>query len=927
GNDTRHPSRARALEEEHNHGPLATPSPTDVGTLGGNDIRHPSRARAEDPEPDLRDLLQRVQRLEASSTSFPNGGTSETGPDLVARQSKLQDAQISVNKTRVIRWSHGLDASQSEFATIIACCMACTQPSGSGDGVSSLNTENETLVVQISNLLQKCKSVARSLKIGRPSKSLTGPGFGLDTPSRELADTLAMLYFKSFESTHRILHVPTFWTEYQRYWDHPENASMGLRLKVLLVLGIGSSLYKPKDTDTGLRNMVHQWIYAAQMWLPGPLEKDRLDIHGLQIHCLAILAREIFSIGGDLVWMSMGSLVHRAMQIGLHRDPQYLPPMSVMQAEIRRRLWATILEMLVQSSLDSAMPPRMSVDEFDTAAPSNINDNEIDDSTTVLRPHPRSTYTTASIQLLLLDSIPTRLRILQLLNGLKPEISYLDVLALSSEITTAHRASSNFMKENKQPYITPFHRNLLDYLIRRFLIPLHLPFASKARTIPLFHQSLKTSLEAAIAIMTPEPDDDFSVLMAMGGGLFKEGLRSANTVISLELLAHVESQRLDGTLQRNSQYRELLKQHMRGMISLSVERIRQGETNVKSHMFLSMVVAQAEAVETGAECRLGIAKAARDSLEFCHGLLVTRAGAGGLLAADDVRLTPISYHGAQDGSGKDFDFEFFLADAGFSCTTNIKILISGAGIAGTSLAFWLSKLGHNIAVIGRFLSLRATGFQIDLRGRGIEVLKRMGLEAAFRYKAAPEEGLQIVDETKKRIVYGAGKERARYVFGVSIEGLEETDPGVEVKFSDGGSESFDLVVGADGSGSQTRMMFGSGATDAFYPLGGGKLYVAYFTALRSIREAEQYIATMYMAPAKRGMMIRRHNPHEIQVLLGGTIDLVRLKNAWRGNTKEEKDTFAKFLHGAGWQTEEIVRSMRNADDFYCARLGLVKLDS
>ena len=85
-----------------------------TSTLGRSDIRPLSRAHAEDPEPDLRDLLQRIQRLEKSLPSKTNHGLSETGPDLVARQSGLQDAQISVNKTRVLRWSHGMGAAQSE---------------------------------------------------------------------------------------------------------------------------------------------------------------------------------------------------------------------------------------------------------------------------------------------------------------------------------------------------------------------------------------------------------------------------------------------------------------------------------------------------------------------------------------------------------------------------------------------------------------------------------------------------------------------------------------------------------------------------------------------------------------------------------------------------------------------------------------------
>lgn len=51
-----------------------------------------------------------------------------------------------------------------------------------------------------------------------------------------------------------------------------------------------------------------------------------------------LLARQVFNIGGDLVWGSTGSVINTAMQIGLHRDPRHLPPMSALQTELRRRL-------------------------------------------------------------------------------------------------------------------------------------------------------------------------------------------------------------------------------------------------------------------------------------------------------------------------------------------------------------------------------------------------------------------------------------------------------------------------------------------------------------------------------------------------------------------------------------------------------------
>ncbi|KAF8853285.1 hypothetical protein BDZ45DRAFT_716622 [Acephala macrosclerotiorum] len=404
------------------------------------------------------------------------------------------------------------------------------------------------------DLLQKCKSIARSLKLARPSRFLFSTDLGLACPSRELADMVTTMYFRYFELTNRILYVPSFWDE---CW---------------------------------IRNRVHQWIHAAQAWLSGPLEKDRLDITGIQVHCLTILARQIFSVGGDLIWMSMGPLVHN------------------------------------YSSLDSAMPPRISFDEFDTQTPSNNNDDEMDESTTVLSPHPRTYYTSTSMQLVLLDSLPIRVKIVQLLNSLHSHLSCLDVLTLGSELNDKDRVCSNLMQENNASGVTTSHQNLLDCLVRRFLIPLHFPLAIKAQTNPLFCYSLKVNLDVAMATISPELDEAFSHLMAIGGGTFREGIWYASAVISLELITQVQAQRMDGTLHRKSQHTENLKQAMRDMISLSTERMRQGETNVRSHMFLSMIMAQVEAIETGTPCELNIVRSAVQSLRFCHGVLQDLVG-------------------------------------------------------------------------------------------------------------------------------------------------------------------------------------------------------------------------------------------------------------------------------------------------------------
>lgn len=299
---------------------------------------------------------------------------------------------------------------------------------------------------------------------------------------------------------------------------------------------------------------------------------------------------------------------------------------------------------------------------------------------------------------------------------------------------------------------------------------------------------------------------------------------------------------------------------------------------------------------------------------------------------------------------------------------HLKILISGAGIAGNALAFWLTRLGHDVTVVERYSVLRTSGLQLDLRGPGIEVLKRMGLEQAFRAKSAPEQGMQFVDSKGRQRAYfpaseSGGKEAqgftsefeimrgdlcrlfyeastsparnngAKYKFGTAIESFDQDDSSVEVRFENGEKDRYDLLVGADGQWSRTRRMMlgwgtGSGGlphADGLHPVEG--LYFAYFTMRRPVQAGEKYVATSYLAPGKRGIMTRRHSPNEMQVMLSCKSDSDRLKNAQRGDVEEEKRAFAEIFQGAGWQTEELLKSMKEADDFYCERLGLVKLDS
>jgi 2-polyprenyl-6-methoxyphenol hydroxylase-like FAD-dependent oxidoreductase len=293
----------------------------------------------------------------------------------------------------------------------------------------------------------------------------------------------------------------------------------------------------------------------------------------------------------------------------------------------------------------------------------------------------------------------------------------------------------------------------------------------------------------------------------------------------------------------------------------------------------------------------------------------------------------------------------------FKLTTvmaQLKVLICGAGIAGQALAFWLSKIDVDVTIIERFPGLRSMGLQLDLRGPGIEVLKRMGLEEAFREKTVQEQGLEAVNNSGRRIAYfpanrsGQGlqsfttdfeimrgdlcqllqdscKDRVKYIFGTTIESFDQKDGVVDVSFSDGKKDQFDLLVGADGQGSRIRRtLLGPGVQDPTeYP----GVYIAYFTIPKPLQKGEEYKSTIYIGTDRRFVFTRRNRSSRVQVYMAWKTKSDRMKHIRKGDVESEKQAFFHTFKGAGWDTDAFLEGMLATDDFYCERLGVVRLDA
>ncbi|CAO3666866.1 unnamed protein product [Umbelopsis ramanniana] len=281
-----------------------------------------------------------------------------------------------------------------------------------------------------------------------------------------------------------------------------------------------------------------------------------------------------------------------------------------------------------------------------------------------------------------------------------------------------------------------------------------------------------------------------------------------------------------------------------------------------------------------------------------------------------------------------------------------KVLICGGGCAGPSLAFWLARAGHKVTIVERFPALRASGAQIDIRAQGIEVMKRMGLIDIIRTKVVDEDGISMVDTNNKpiatihtnktgkgaqtlssefeimrgdlvRILYDATKDNVEYIFGVTVETFEQYEDHVEVHFSDGRTDTFDLLVGADGQGSRIRKaILPADAPDPHRRL---SVYLAYWTVPRT--EIDDSYAKAYHCSGGRIVFSRSYSPTETMTSFALLDDSEETRSITRAPVEQQKEFFIQKFRGAGWQTDRFIEGMKTAEHFYCHDIVQIRSDT
>jgi 2-polyprenyl-6-methoxyphenol hydroxylase-like FAD-dependent oxidoreductase len=269
------------------------------------------------------------------------------------------------------------------------------------------------------------------------------------------------------------------------------------------------------------------------------------------------------------------------------------------------------------------------------------------------------------------------------------------------------------------------------------------------------------------------------------------------------------------------------------------------------------------------------------------------------------------------------------------------VLISGAGVAGPTLAYWLAGAGFRPTVVERSAGQRSSGNPVDVRGEAMDVADRMGVLPRLREAATSVSGLALVNVSGRRIgwipvgkpdgselevpradlasvLYDAARERAEFVFGDSVTALSQDAAGVDVTFATGAARRFDLVVGADGLHSGVRRLVFGPASDFVRHLG---MYVA--TLPLGYPADDPGTVLMYNLPG-RSVSVHPVNGNAMAAFIFRSPAIPHLGNRDVGACKQ---VVLDAYRGGGWELPRLLDRVSGADDLYFDSVSRVRLPS
>ncbi|ALG85370.1 FAD-dependent monooxygenase [Gordonia phthalatica] len=275
----------------------------------------------------------------------------------------------------------------------------------------------------------------------------------------------------------------------------------------------------------------------------------------------------------------------------------------------------------------------------------------------------------------------------------------------------------------------------------------------------------------------------------------------------------------------------------------------------------------------------------------------------------------------------------------------LKILISGASIAGPATAILLTRQGHDVTVVERAPSLRPGGQTVDLRGAGRTVVERLGLAdetdarllhqrgiatvgaGGRRYSSLPVEAFdgngivsthEILRGDLAEILVDATPSTVKYLWGDTITALDEDSRGVTVTFATAAPRRFDLVIGADGLSSAVRRTAFGADSEFLEPIG---LRFAWFTAA-----IDDDLDGWYLLHHATGGRVVSARPSRTDGTVKASLAVRGSDPVPRTDRASQWSLMEEAFADVGWVAPQLLDQMRDADDWAYADLARVRMD-
>jgi 2-polyprenyl-6-methoxyphenol hydroxylase-like FAD-dependent oxidoreductase len=273
----------------------------------------------------------------------------------------------------------------------------------------------------------------------------------------------------------------------------------------------------------------------------------------------------------------------------------------------------------------------------------------------------------------------------------------------------------------------------------------------------------------------------------------------------------------------------------------------------------------------------------------------------------------------------------------------MRVLVSGSGIAGPTLAFWLSHYSMEPTIVEKAPQLRIGGYIIDFWGLGFDIADRMGLLPEIRNRGYVAREVRIVNPSGKRIsgfsveslsrvvqgryislarsdlaasIYHAIEGKVETIFNDSVAQIEQTAKGVHVTFESGTVRDFDLVIGADGLHSRVREL-------VFGPQNQFERYLGYKVAAFEVggyRPRDELVYVMY---TEVGQQVGRFAMRDDRTLFLFTFAAPQIQEAAIDDIHAQKALLRKRFGKSGWECPKILDALDGAKELYFDRVSQV----